>query len=124
MYWIPESVRTALRYEKQMQAVAATPVELEDEATEEPWASPSPTAPDMLGRPFPPAEDDGTNWAERLFGQDRSVVDGYHQVASNEGAHHWCRIDGCRHRALVDGDPCPVCKDKGFKTLFDGSDAA
>lgn len=124
MYWLAESVQRALSYEKQMERIASTPVELEDESTEvqDPPAARSKTAPEMVGQIFPFPDPDTAG--SQFIATDRRVVGIYHDDAVKVAGVHWCRVDGCMHRAPADGDCCPVHKDMGILPVYGPQDAA
>jgi hypothetical protein len=136
VYWLSDTAKRLLRYETQMQRVAATPVDDPDEwrlppvveppmehETPEPAGPPFPaTPPAMLGQIFPFPSQEGAT--PPYMAADRSVVDTYHDDAVAAAGVHWCRVQDCFHRAPADGDVCPVCKDKGIKAIFGEGDAA
>lgn len=134
MYWISESAKRLLRYEAQMRRVAAVPVEdpdecrvppvfavepiLEHEIPDPPAKPFPPTAPEMVGHIFPFPLDE-RNEPGRYVALDRGVLDIYHEDAVKVAGVHWCRTDGCMHRAPADGDRCPVCADRGILPVRD-----
>lgn len=122
--WLPDHVRRALRYGKQMEQIAATPVDLEDEASSEAAVPhlPTKTAPEMIGQVFPPVSD-GTPPPHML--QTNLTVAAYHVAAVQTGTNYPCRTKNCDHHAPNPGDRCPVCADKQKGgDLFGPGDAA
>lgn len=123
MYWLPESVQRALRYETQMQEMGA--VEVTDPDA---WTLPAIPAPPVAVPPADPLPLQGTL---AQYALDRPAplatpegIELYRQQAIKEGKNYPCRNQDCYHTAFAAGDPCPVCEDKGYTSLFDGSDAA
>jgi hypothetical protein len=124
VYWISESARRLLRYEAQMQEIGSAEVTDPDA-----WTLPAiPAAPPVTEPPADPLPLQGTL---AQYALDRpaplateAAIELYRAQAIKEGKNYPCRNEDCYHTAFAPGDPCPVCADKGYKSLFDGSDAA
>lgn len=109
MYWIPESVRTALRFEQQMQQIGECGT---------PETEPEPEVPDLVWPVDVAAFDQAraTREQEVLYSVPAPVATdedfaAYYASAAKEVKNHPCRIDGCLHWAAFPGDLCPVCAD-------------
>jgi hypothetical protein len=115
VYWLPQRVKDALRFEAVMDQIAASePVTPEELQPTEP-ASPSETAPGEIFGPEPT----GFDKARPYINRDRSIVDEYHDAAVEAAGVYPCRTEDCDHYAPAPGDACPVCKDDSKRSLFD-----
>lgn len=107
VYWLPESVRRALRFEQTMHLVGEC-------GTPEPEVEVPPLAWPTDVEAFDKAR--AAREHEVLYSVPAPVATeedfaAYYASAAKEVKNHPCRIDGCLHWAAFPGDLCPVCSD-------------
>jgi hypothetical protein len=114
VYYLPESVRRALRFEQTMRAV--------DCGTPEPEVEVPPLAWPVDVEAFDLAR--AEREVEVLYSVPAPVatdedIERFRAAAYTEGKAYPCVTDGCMHTAPAHGDACPVCADDRRRSVFD-----